>query len=836
MKKRFILLSALIFTVSFSAVSSSDTLSSIDPLKQAAAHPITYDRPAIDFFEGALLGNGGLGAVVCTRPDAVVIYLGHNDVWDIRLAEDNKGKIGTFKEIYDKVAAIPDTMKNLTDAKWFSDYMNLMDDNYRKQYPRPFPCGSVVLWFDRREAELLGHRTLIDKGICEIDFLVGGEIQRLELFTDMGLDRLRGRMLDENGEPTTSPFIYATLISDPATPAELPRYESKHTDAAGAISFRQILPKNELASRDEYKASPRDKAFITTLALSSTQKNSGVTTERENTGLGIIPAAQVEGALSIPVGPEDFYFCIQLDHGMARELTLQDAALPAANADEYSRDSVSSQGIWRDYWSKSAVSLNDETLERTWYHNLYFLRCALRKGASCPGLFANWSYKNIGTAWHGDYHMNYNTQQPFWAAFSSNHVELHEPYVDMVERYLMPLSTAWARDYYKMRGAFFPHSAYPMQMSIMPYPVPTWGWEVFETPWTVQSLWWHYTYTQDKAFLKDHAFGVIKEAVVFLIDYMKRPDARSEKWDDGLYHIVPSVPPELYGLRPGFDKNYDTIADLTLTRFVFKAYLEACDILGNRQTESDNITDVREILAHFPDYPTAESDRGTVFVSVAGEDPEVVYNVPASTMTVFPGEHHGLHSPKDEYDLALNTLENQQNEGGNELVFLNLQATRLGVLDLEKFKRQINYCLLPNGTCTDKVLQIHGRYTNNTPFDFMAPMGIWFENFSLPVVVNECLMQSYNGEIRLFPNWPDKDAEFRSLRAVGAFLVSAKRNGSEVEWIEIVSEKGGELTLLNPWKGELAVMRGGTTETMGGERIVIDTVVGETLVFQKAGN
>jgi hypothetical protein len=24
------------------------------------------------------------------------------------------------------------------------------------------------------------------------------------------------------------------------------------------------------------------------------------------------------------------------------------------------------------------------------------------------------------------------------------------------------------------------------------------GWEVFETPWTVQGLWWHYLYSGDR--------------------------------------------------------------------------------------------------------------------------------------------------------------------------------------------------------------------------------------------------------------------------------------------------------------------------------------------------
>ena len=71
-----------------------------------------------------------------------------------------------------------------------------------------------------------------------------------------------------------------------------------------------------------------------------------------------------------------------------------------------------SQIAWNNYWSASSVELDDKELERIWYHNMYFFNCSVRPGAICPGLFANWSYSNIGTAWHGDYHLNYNTQQP----------------------------------------------------------------------------------------------------------------------------------------------------------------------------------------------------------------------------------------------------------------------------------------------------------------------------------------------------------------------------------------------------------------------------------------
>jgi len=169
-------------------------------------------------------------------------------------------------------------------------------------------------------------------------------------------------------------------------------------------------------------------------------------------------------------------------------------------------------------------------------------------------------------------------------------------------------------------------------------------------------------------------------------------------------------------------------------------------------------------------------------------------------------------------------------EGGNELVFGNLQGARLGLLDLERFKRQIRYCELPNGTCTDMVLQVHGRYSDTLAYDFMANMGIWLENFALPVVINECLLQSYSGVLRFFPNWPaDRRAEFHTLRAVGAFLVSAAFDQGAVQWIEITSEAGGPLRLIVPWpEGARCISADGERAVPGGEQ-EIATQIGETI-------
>ncbi|MDR1454257.1 MAG: hypothetical protein LBJ01_01275, partial [Tannerella sp.] len=71
----------------------------VDPVEKARQYPIVLNKPAVNFFEGALLGNGGMGTVVTTRPDAISFHFGHNNVWDIRIAENYKEDTGTFEEI-----------------------------------------------------------------------------------------------------------------------------------------------------------------------------------------------------------------------------------------------------------------------------------------------------------------------------------------------------------------------------------------------------------------------------------------------------------------------------------------------------------------------------------------------------------------------------------------------------------------------------------------------------------------------------------------------------------------------------------------------------------------
>lgn len=732
-----------------------------DILSVAKKHSIALDKASSDFFEGALLGNGDLGVVACTRPDALVVYFGHNNVWDIRIDESHKEKIGTFQQIWDRIC---NTTGDVHKEEWYQKYTKKVTASYHDHvYPRPYPASSLYLFFDRKEYEVLGHSLDISSGLLTVTLENSlGEKRFVKLFVSLQADCVFCRTTDAYDQDVS--VFYRILLVPHHSDDGLPEYTPREN------GFLQLLPFNE------YKGLPRegeDKAFSLLYHCNSKTECKGL-----DSGLQDMTRLTV-----------------QMTQGYFEQVN----PVTTVNAPAYEEALEAARAGWQKYWERSGIMIEDAFLEHLWYTNIYFIRCVLNQNSRCPGLFGNWMYQNIGTKWHGDYHMNYNTQQIFWGLMSANRLEQHMPYLRLAED-LLPVSKAWAKDFYQLKGACFPHSAYPVPMTVMPYPSPDWGWEIFETPWTVQSLWWHYTYTGDKELLRSRIYPVLKEAALFLVGYITREGANPVH--DNKYHLFPTIVPELYGLTEGLRLNMDGTVDLTLTKFLFHAILQAAQDLEIEEQETELLEGIRKILSAYPEYPTAHSRWGEVYVSVSNEDPDkVVYNCPANLMQVFPGEDIDTqHGTEREREIAKRSWMHHYNEGGNDLVFYHLIGARLGILNLEKFKRHVRYCLLSNETATDNVTLSGDRYPDTMDFKYMERMGIWVENFALYSVVNECLLRGHTDLLEVFPGWDkNKRAAFCSLRTKGAFLVDAECAGGSVKRIRVFSERGGILRIKNPW-------------------------------------
>lgn len=804
--------------------------SPVDVKSRAQSNPIELNRPSPRFMDAALNGNGQLGVLVRARPDAVCLHFGHTAVWDIRHGTLQPDARHHFQWVFDYIWNSFDGKRQFWTEKDWQDYTGKLYQAHARPYPCPFPCGTLVLGIDRRRTEVLGWTVRIHEGQIRVRLLDQGRNLEVVIFCSMESDLCRVTVRDDENRPAPSPFNRIHLIPDVEPPPALPQPVIEETDRSRTLSFVQRLPYLEppaevdVCPSKPYNAVPGFAPDTPPPRIESVEAQSHPRDRFMRLSIhghfpcassarpyaawnGVKPSCEpLERHLAVT---DTFDLCVRLEHGFFNRL--KPVVSEPVSPEAVSKEIESTSRAWANYWNASAVSLPDEpALEKAWYHGLYFLRCTVHPQGTYPGLYGNWMLRRAGSVWHGDYHMNYNAQQPLWGMFSANHAELHESYLDMVEQHL-PLARKHAREYFGLPGAAFPHTSFPIGLEEVSPTSPDMGWEMCETPWWVQSLWWHYCYTGDRELLKKRLWPILREAAIFMTAYIQRAATLPGVPQDGKAHIYPTVPPELYCHTFRFDRNMDCLADLTLTKFLFNACLDSVRILELGQQESGLVTDIQSILERYPAYPTADTPAGPVLVSVSGEDPDIVYNCPISTMSLFPGEEHGLSTASNDpgtFDLLRRTYERQYNEGGNDLVHLHLQAARLGMLDLDKFKRQLEYCLLPNGTWTDMVMQAGGRYSDLSEFDFMERLGVWVENFSVFAVINECLMQSWDGIIRLFPNWNSGHrASFHNLRAKGAFLVSASYAEGKVISARFFSETDNLLKFYHPAPGQQIILR-----------------------------
>jgi hypothetical protein len=90
--------------------------------------------------------------------------------------------------------------------------------------------------------------------------------------------------------------------------------------------------------------------------------------------------------------------------------------------------------------------------------------------------------------------------------------------------------------------------------------------------------------------------------------------------------------------------------------------------------------------------------------------------------------------------------------------------------------------------------------------------GAWTETLGIIAPLQEMMLQSWDGILRLFPAWPTNlSASFHHFRAEGAFLVSASWGDATVVSAEIFSEVGGLCRLYPPWSEGVQV----TDDNMG---------------------
>jgi hypothetical protein len=107
-------------------------------------------------------------------------------------------------------------------------------------------------------------------------------------------------------------------------------------------------------------------------------------------------------------------------------------------------------------------------------------------------------------------------------------------------------------------------------------------------------------------------------------------------------------------------------------------------------------------------------------------------------------------------------------------------------------------------------------------------------NFAFAAGIQEMLIQSHTGIVRLFPAIPEawENVKFDQLRTDGAFLISAERKAGQVVRVEIFSEQGGTLKLTNPFSTQKLTCTGSDNYQICNEIIELYAEIHDRFVME----
>ncbi len=463
---------------------------------------------------------------------------------------------------------------------------------------------------------------------------------------------------------------------------------------------------------------------------------------------------------------------------------------------------------WRQFWSRSGVSLDDNDLQNWWYRELYYFRCISKPGAYAIALQGGY---NTRSKWHGTWTMNYNAEQTFWTAFSSNHIELAEPYIDLVNDF-HPRAKWFAKTVFNCKGATTPHNLWPFetdplksvsvnkrQFAFMP-----WGYGIGTAGHVAQNLWLHYLYSGDINYLREKIYPVIRDYAEFYASFIEKC-----KSDNGKVVLGPSVDPEHTGY--GWD---NSPYDLAWSKHTLKAAIQGAKVLG---IDPDLVKRWTNSLNKLPYYPVSGE------VVKVGER-ENDYNIITPIVPLFPAGQVSWFSSESEKALFKRSIEwiKSRYNLNNSVVMLNVARARLSMTD---------------DAWNDTKTWFKGKAQPNGLFYWKSHGFYMTEQTAVSGLITEFLIQSVDDIIRIFPAWPkNKTAEFNNLRTQGGFLVAAKQNNGTISNLKITSTIGGDLKLLSPWSSIEVKYADGNLMTLYPDSqgvVQIHTTKGQKLEFVK---
>jgi alpha-L-fucosidase 2 len=307
-------------------------------------------------------------------------------------------------------------------------------------------------------------------------------------------------------------------------------------------------------------------------------------------------------------------------------------------------------------------------------------------------------------------------------------------------------------------------------------------------------------------------------------------EAITEKGFEGKRTLPLSSSPEINDNR--LEAWFPTITnyDLALIRWVFKKTAELANETGNHE----NARRWRDLLFEMPDL--ALDPKSKKILIARGYPLPFSHRHFSHLMAIHPlGLIRWENGPQDQAIIKASMADLEKNGtsqwcGYSFSWLASLAARARGGEKAEKSLEIFStaFCLRNSFHCNgDQSGKGYSNYRYR-PFTLEG-------NFAAAAGLQEMLLQSYSDTIRLFPAVPAdwKDISFKTLRAEGAFLVSAERKDGQTHSVTIISKKGGVCQLENPFGKSDYECKGAAEKDISkdGNNLIIPTSAGQKITL-----
>jgi alpha-L-fucosidase 2 len=397
----------------------------------------------------------------------------------------------------------------------------------------------------------------------------------------------------------------------------------------------------------------------------------------------------------------------------------------------------------------------------------YLLISSSRPGTKPANLQGIWN-DLTNPPWGSKYTTNINAEMNYWPAELLNMSPMHEPLFAMIEE-LAVKGKQTAKEHYNAPGWVLHHNT-DLWRGTAPINAANHGIWVTGGAWLCQHLWEHYLFTQDKAFLKNKAYPLMKEAALFFNHFLIKDPVT------GYLISTPSNSPEQGGLVAG------PTMDHQIVRNLFKNVIAAEKALSIHSDLADVLAEKVKQIA-----PNKIGKHGQLQEWMQDIDnPNNKHRHISHLWGMYPGNEINYDETPD-----------MMNAAKQSLIFRGDEATgwSLGwkINCWARFK-DAEHAFAMVKMLVSPVKGGAGSYPNL--FDAHPPFQI-DGNFGGAAGIGEMIVQSHTTFIDILPALPVvfANGEVKGICARGGFVLNIKWIEGKLQRLTVISKAGLPLVL-----------------------------------------